>query len=199
MTQEPRSIFSDPTEEEKLYFGMIDRAVDSKDERIISNGRPAHAVYIIYKFLECAVRSINIYTGSLRRVFDGVMAYGEPKLAESALGFLQRGGRLNIVIGDEPDIDPDQSIKDHPLLKSLINANIGSGELTVYHLQDTLTGTQDYHFIVMDDESVRLEVNTEQAQAYVQLQDSELCPLLNGRFRRRVRLSGDPLISLPAT
>ena len=192
-----RSIFTDATEEERLYFDMIDRAVASNDRRVISNGRPAHAVYILCKFLEIAKERMIICTGRLRRTFDGVLAYAEPVLIARAINFLRQGGTLDILIVDEPDLESGQTIKDHPLLRELSEAGIGRGRVTVSRLEALLTGVEAYHFVVADGRAVRLEVNPKQAEAYVRLHDSDTGAVLERIFGDRVLL-GKQLLSLPA-
>lgn len=196
-TSKVRSIFNDPTEEERLYFDMIDRAVANNDERVISNGKPAHAVYIMCKFLELAKDRVIINTGKLRRRFNGVLAYEEPGLITRAINFLRRGGHLDILIVDELDIDPEQSITTHPLLKALSETDIGSGKVNVHRLDGDMTGTDAYHFIVVDGRYVRLEVKPEEAEAYVRLHDPETGSLLTRIFGDRVLL-GTKLLSIPA-
>ena len=94
---EPRSIFSvDTTDsEEQMYFKLIDKAIEHPEDNVISNGKPAHAVYLLNKFFETAKHSIKIYTGNLARTFDGVMAYADPQMAKSAVKFLSQEGSLN--------------------------------------------------------------------------------------------------------
>ena len=193
-----RSIFSNPTEEEKLYFKMIDRAVASCDTEIISNGRPAHAVYIICKFLEAAARRVNICTGRLRRTFGDVLAYQEPQLVQRAINFLQRGGELGILILDEPDVDLGRNVGEHPLLKALSDADIGDGRVNVYGFDERSDHLPDYHFVVMDGRAVRLEFEPDRAEAYVMLEDTEMGGLLDKAFRRRAE-AGARLLTLPAT
>ena len=89
---ESRSIFpvQAAKEEERLYFEMIDAALEARDDKLISNGKPAHAVYLLNKFLASAERSVRIYTGKLSRAFGGILAYADPELARSAIQFLQK-------------------------------------------------------------------------------------------------------------
>ena len=191
-----RSIFVEPTEEELIYFGMVDRAVATLNKRVISNSRPGHAVYILCKLLEMAYLRVSICTGHLRRTFDGVKAYAEPKLAELAVKFLQRGGELGIVILETPDVDPGQTIRDHPLLATLSNADIGAGKVTVGHLQDA-ESEPPFHFVAVDGRALRVEINPQQAEAYAKLSDLETCAVLDRLFESQMRRSRR-LLSLPA-
>ena len=192
-----RSIFSDPTEEERLYFEMIDRAVDSGDRRVISNGRPAHAVYILCKFLEIAQHRVVICTGRLRRAFNGVMAYEEPGLIDRTINFLRRGGTLDVLVLDKLDIDPGQTIHDHPLLDALSRTDLGHGRATISRFDGPLAGPDAYHFVVANGRAVRIEVNPEEAEAYVKLRDPNICAGLERVFGDRVAL-GERLLALPA-
>ena len=163
-----RSIFVESSSEEKRYFRMIDDAAKKEQEKIISNSVPAHAVYIIHKFLSIAQQSVDICTGSLRRSFKGVRAYADPELAKAAVGFLNRGGRLRIIIMSEPDLDEGQALDQHALLAALSQADVQDGCVTVHiNSKQAVTQATPYHFIVMDDKAVRLEIDPEEAEAYV--------------------------------
>ena len=202
MTQEgraeapARSIFVEPTEEEQLYIDMVDRAVDSMDTRVISNGRAGHAVYLLCKFMEIAQRRVSICTGELKRTFNGVKAYAEPKLAKSAVSFLRRGGELGIVILDAPDLDGDETIHDHPFLAALSSADIGEGKVTVGQLDMELPEPV-FHYAVVDGRTVRAEVNPQQAEAYAKLWDPNTGSALDSLFEAQMQRS-KPLFSLPA-
>ena len=131
----PRSIFDgdllDPDERE--YFRFVDAAMKETESRMFSNSRPAHAVYIIFKFLSTAKEHVLICTGHLMRAFDGVLAYGDPLLGRAAARFLKRGGKLDILIRDDIDLPADQPLTNHPLLSSIESSESdGEGHLSVY-------------------------------------------------------------------
>ena len=195
-----RSIFSArPSGDEKHYFDMIDRAFASKDDKIISNGKPAHAVYLIWKFLETAREKILVYTGHLSQVFGDppVLAWGEPRLAQAAIKFLtEREGHLNIVITEKPDVNEEHDIKDHPLLKSLYDTYTGKGRVDVFCSSKETSSVSPFHYITMDDEALRLEIDPDKAKAYVRLDDRETCGVLNDIFERQAQDSAR-LFSLP--
>ena len=175
LMSEPRSIFpvEDAIEEEMQYFRMIDEALQNPEDRVISNGMPAHAVYLLYKFLERAQEIVRIYTGRLSQSFNGVLAYADPKLAEAAIGFLAKPGtKLSIVIVDDPDIDDGQSIEDHPLLSSIATGDV-QGEVKVSKGDPKQLDSFKYHFIVMDNQAVRIEFDTDAAKAYVNFRDQD--------------------------
>ena len=195
---EPRSIFPADSAggEERLYFNMIDAALKSREDRIISNGKPAHAVYLINKLLECAQRSVRIYTGRLSRTFDGVLAYADPVIAMSAIAFLgKEGSELSIVIADEPDVEPGRPLRDHPFLKTILDADI-RGEVRVSKAEETDRERFQYHFLVVDDEAMRIEIDTKKAQAYVNFGNPPFGQQLRRVFDEFER-NGTPLLPVP--
>lgn len=120
-----RSIFlsGNTTEEEQEYFRLIDEIAGKQESRIISNGRPAHAVYLLYKFFHCARHKIGICTGRLLQELpgktDSVLAYADPALARAAIHFLGRENtELSIIVADKDGLDTDGQPESHPFLKA---------------------------------------------------------------------------------
>ena len=194
-----RSIFDNATEEEERYFRMIDTSAESEQEKIISNSVPAHAVYIIHKLLSIAQEKVDICTGSLRRSFKGVCAYADPELATAAIDFVNRGGRLRIVILNEPDLDEGQSLGQHPLLMALSEADFQEdGRVAVYkNSKEEVAQATPYHFIVMDDKAVRLEIDPEKAEAYVSFNHKEAGKGLSDSFDWIAKINEPPAFSVP--
>lgn len=195
-----RSIFPvDQTgDDERLYFDMIDRAIQAGKDETISNGKPAHAIYLIYKFLRAAQRSIRIRTGRLSRIIDGnLLAYADPTLAKAAIGFLQKeGAKLSIVVVKNPDIDDGESIEDHPLIARILAADI-EGTLAVSLGNPDDLEDFKYHFMVMDGLAMRIETSAEPDKAYVNFGDREFGELLSKTFDS-YEIRGTPLIPAPA-
>ena len=194
-----RSIFPVETaeEEERLYFEMINAALEARENKLISNGKPAHAVYLLNKFLASAERSVRIYTGKLSRTFNGVLAYADSELARSAVQFLQKeNSSLSIIIAGDPDVEEGQSIENHPLLAAISTAAI-SGSVNVSRGNSDDWEGFHYHFIVMDEEAVRVEYDTNKARAFVNFGYAETGARLARLFDAYQRDS-TPLLSLPA-
>ena len=193
----PRSVFSDPTEDEKFYFDMIDRRFPEGENKIISNGKPGHAVYLIHKFLSEAKKNIQLCTGRLSREFDGVNAYGDPEIAKAAIRFLQQeGSELSIVVVDQSGLDllDGQPPESHPLVEQLRKAEDSiRGNWRVSQLP-TMEDRFPFHFVVIDKKSFRVEVNPEKAEAYVNFGDEEFGRSFVGLFETMESVS-DPLIS----
>ena len=181
---EPRSIFpiDAAKEDERLYFEMIDRALENKQRESISNGKPSHAVYLLHKFLSSAKNSLKICTGRLSQEFDGFLAFADPVLVNSAAQFLMRENTsLSIIIVGDPDIPEGQKVHEHPLLKGLPSSQI-KGSVKVFKGNPKDWDNFDYHFIVMDDEAVRVEYDTEKAKAFVNFGDADLGQKLGELF-----------------
>ena len=110
-----RSIFQDPSDEECRYFKAVDRAFHDQEDRVISNGVPSHAVYLIYKFLITAKKSVSIYTGKLARSIDNVSVYQDKLVILAAIRFIRNfAANLSVVIADELDIPEGAQINQHP-------------------------------------------------------------------------------------
>ena len=177
-----RDIFEDATDEERRYFQLVDRAMEAADpSEPISNGKPAHAVYILNTFLQNAEEHVRICTGTLARTFDGVLAYGNHTLVQSAHRFLSKPDtRLSIIIVDAPDIDDGQGIEHHPLLAGL--KDVDEGRLRVSSLRGDTAADFNHHFVVMDSEALRVEVEPDKAKAFVIFGDESFAEGLANLF-----------------
>ncbi len=196
---EPRSIFpvEDADVDERLYFKMVESALRNKEKKVISNGKPAHAVFLVHQFLDHAEKSVKICTGALSRSFDGVLAYAEPEVAKAAAKFLRRdGSKLSILVVGDLDMDEGQSAADHPLLAAIAQEEI-AGELRVAKIDPGDWAGFKYHFIVMDRFASRVEFDTDKAQAFVNFGDEKFGRHLAGLFDTFERNS-TPLLSIPA-
>ena len=205
---EPRSIFLNPTEEEELYIRAIDNVFQKDSKQVISNSKSGHAVYLIHKFLENAVRSVKICTGRLAREVGGVSAYGDPKLAESAIKFLRKPDvQLSIIILDERghDLGEGKGLDSHPFLKRICEESPTlKGTLTAYQVsQDWYKKLAfRHHFLVMDDIALRLEMHEKRAdtsstKAIATLHDKEFAESVADVFAW-IRGNSTCLLTIPA-
>ncbi|MDE0680087.1 MAG: hypothetical protein OXI11_07735 [Gammaproteobacteria bacterium] len=182
-----RSIFlsGNTTKEEQEYFRLIDEIAGKQESRIISNGKPAHTIYLLYKFLHCARHKISICSGRLLQELpgktDSVLAYADPALARAAIHFLGRENtELSIVVADKDGLDTKGEPQNHPFLKALVDAGAAiKGRVTVAASRNDPMEAFPYHFLVMDDTALRVEIDTESAEAYVNFND----PVLNERLQ----------------
>ena len=170
------------TEEERLYFKLIDEAQAAGKKELISNSRAEHAVYLLYKLLEAADHSVKIYSGNLARHFGNVLAYGESKVAEAAVAFLRReDSELSIITVEDLDVDKGQTPSEHPLLVEIAKSEV-QGQVVLARGNQEDWNNFKYHFIVADDKSVRVEYDTNNLKAFVNFGDSELAKKLGGFF-----------------
>ena len=179
-----QSIFpiSSRSDDEQTYFRIIDEAIGATKPRVISNGRPAHAIYLIYKFLACVAQNVRIYTGSLKRhLDDNLAAYADQTVISTAIGFLRNPtASLCVVIADELDTGEDQSVISHPMVKEIQDANV-NGEFTLFR-ETTQRPDFTEHLLIMDDQAVRVETDPRNTKAFVSFGDREVVSLANRLF-----------------
>ena len=178
-------------EDAKTYFGIIDKACDTKKDALLSNGQPAHAAYIIHKFLENAEHSVRLYSGSLLRVLDKVPVYENPHIINDALTFLKKPDTsLSVVLEGEIDIPSSDESYDHPLIRAVKEAKKKGkiqGHLRVCqaleeHVRTLREAGFAYHWMVMDEQAYRLEKDPEKATAFVNFGNTEKATRLGSLF-----------------
>ena len=182
----PRSVFDENrrTDEERAYFDLIDRTAEAKTDLMITNGRPSHAVYLIYKFLQSAIESVQIFTGNLKRTHNGVSAYGDPVLAETAINFLRKPNTsLSIIIAEEPDLNEGDRIEEHPFLSRILET-IPNANLTVYANTRREIPKPELHFMVMDHQAYRIENDTDNIIALANFGNPSPISVLDLFFQR---------------
>ncbi len=178
-------------EDERRYFSIIDQACEEKRDALLSNGQPGHAAYIIYKFLTNAQEEVQLFSGRLRCSLEGVAVYGNPRIIEAAITFLQQPGRtLSVLLEEEIDVTPGGDACDHPLVQAVQEAKAQGqiqGVLRVYQgLKDFIDMLKEsnfnYHWMVMDKQAYRLENDTQKATAFVNFGDTQRAARLSHLF-----------------
>ena len=175
----------------RKYFGIIDQACAEKKDVMLSNGQPAHAVYIIYKFLENAERHVRLFSGQLLCALEGVPVYRNPYIIEAALAFLRKPETaLSVILEQELDVPSESPPEAHPFIHAVKeakeNGNI-QGALKVYRIWDEdwdILKEVDfaYHWMVMDQQAYRLEKDKEKATAFVNFGDAKKATQLGSLF-----------------
>ena len=194
---EARSIFEDATDEERHYFQLIDKKIQAREDEIISNGRTAHAVYLLFKFFENAQKSIEICCGSLAKELEGVRVYADNTLAIAAINFLQKeDSELSILVVDGIDGAEAGGALNHPFLAAINRADNIKGKATVAKLSEEAYKSFPYHFLVMDKSAVRIETDPKKVQAYVNFGDKPFGMSLAQIFSE-FKAASSPLIELP--
>ena len=155
---------------ENGYRLIVDKAVKEKMDLPISNGKPEHAAYLIQKILENAEKVVRIFSGTLTRNFRGVPAYGSEQILSATHAFLMRGGNMKVILEKPIDVDDGQAWTDHPLVKEAHSVTNGSDLLEVRQASERgVNELRDakvlYHWITMDQQAYRLEMDTTRAKA----------------------------------
>lgn len=189
------SIFpvTDRSQDEQTYFRIIDDAVRSQDPSVFSNGLPAHAIYLIYKLLDSANKRVRIYTGSLKRSLEGNLgAYADPTIIKTAIRFLQDpNSELCVVIADDLDVNEGDSPADHPFVNG-IQASRAYGRFTLLRERQSEPNYRE-HLLIMDDQAVRVETDTENVKALVSFGDKKIASLANRLFENILERS-EPIV-----
>ena len=157
--------------EERLYFRMVDNAAAESWDKEISNGRPAHAVYLISKLFETAQSSIKVLSGSLARYVerDGrrIWAYGDRRICDTTVDFLRKGGKLEILVEEELS-----GGMEHPMVVAIAAAGL-LDRVEVLRLPPQEDKRRlPYHFLLCDDHAMRVETDTENTAAVANFNDS---------------------------
>lgn len=161
------------TEEEAAYCLLVDELLNRAADEDISNGKPAHAVYLIYKFLTSATSSIRLFCGSLQQKLNGINAYSERHILNAAKEFLDKpDSDMRIILVDAID---SESASAHPLVKAAGNSVGGSFQIRQVPdpvKQELQTLEWDAHFLVMDVRAYRLETDPDEAKAVANFGDT---------------------------
>lgn len=172
---------------ESEYQLVVDNAMSSQEDMPISNGKPEHAAYLIKKILENAKHSVRVFSGTLTRNFRGVPAYGSDQILTATRDFLDRGGQMKVLLEGAIDVDEDQTWINHPLVRAAHSIPKGNYLLEVRkapkNLVDELRDAKVlYHWITMDRQAYRLEIDTIQAKAIANFGNPKTAQALVGIF-----------------
>lgn len=171
---------------EDEYRQVVDTAVENRTDMPISNGRPEHAVYLIQKLLENATEVVRIFSGTLARSLDGVPAYGNERILAAARGFLDKGGTMKVLLEKPIDVDEGRHWTEHPLVTMARSRRAGDLLEVKQAPKDGLDELREanvlYHWITMDDQAYRLEMDTRQARAIANFGNSKTARALVAIF-----------------
>ncbi len=180
--------------EDREYYRNIDECAALGINRIISNGCPEHATYLMTKMLERARARIRLFSGALRDEVDGVPVYGSRDLIRAACGFLCAASRrIEIVVQNDPsDLDA------HVFIRAIREAkDIGTikGSLVV-RKAGASAASFDQHFMVADNRAYRLETGGPEVRATANFEDPEFARTLIDAFDGRLFGSGTDLLAI---
>lgn len=165
-------------EDEKAYFSEIDAAfADTRMPLLVGNDKPAHAAYLVEKFLTNAEQDVRLFSGCLKREAQGIELYGNSHVHEAMRNLFSRNGKLMIVLED--DIDADGGLAhNHPMIANARAwlGSVGNGVLEEFldvrkaereSIQSLKDDDFHHHWMVMDQSVFRLETNIEAYKAAV--------------------------------
>ena len=180
----PWSIFNEVLDNDtEAYFNAFNDRVYSSKPDLLGNSNPAHAVYVIKRFVDLAQQRVRMYTGSLQRVSDrpgytGLRIYSDPNLIESFRAFLSKspGNSLQIVIEDEIDGQSNS----HPLVeyfKSISKEDESCGKVELRKVSGKFRKAMEEkdlnrHMVLVDDTYMRSEINHEKSTAILLFNDA---------------------------
>ena len=210
MINYPPGIFSYMEREgESFYADYVDRAMLERRNVTFSNGRPLHAVYLIYKFFMQAQCEVRLFSGQLLRQVpkgrlddEGLPVYGNRDVLGAVRRFLrQQGTHLKVVLANNLDVGDGQGAEDHPLVKTVIglqNDGLLNGRCDIEQLDaGYLRRLQDdgvgYHMVLMDQSAYRLETGPDAAEALVNVNDEDMTKKLASFYDRELYSKGDML------
>ena len=193
------------TEDEAFYIDYVNRLSEKPRNAPFSNGRPFHAVYLIYKFFKRAQHDVRLFSGKLKRRVEpgksdgGLPIYENEHVLGAVTDFLgKEGAHLKIVLEEGIDIDASQEPKDHPLVKRIADMKAKGllrGCLDIRTLTDS--GKQwlkdndyEHHMLLMDKSAYRLEVEPQGAKAFVNMDDAKTTGAMVGFFEDNLYKEG---------
>ena len=209
MINYPPGIFSYMEREgESFYADYVDRAMKEKRDVLFSNGRPLHAVYLIYKFFMQARHEVRLFSGQLlrrvppRRLDEGLPVYENGSVLGAVRRFLsQKDTHLKVVLANDLDVGDGQGAEDHPLVKTVIdlrNEGLLKGRCDIEQLEaGYIRQLQDddvgHHMVLMDQSAYRLETGPDAAEALVNVNDEDMTKKLASFYDRKLYSKGDVL------
>ena len=178
-------------ENEKAYFSEIDAAFSASGPLLVGNGQPAHAAYLIERFLTNAEQRVRLFSGCLRQEAQGVPLYANSHIHEAMRGFFEKNGKLMIVLEDDIDVD-EGCPGSHPMIASARAWVADNGKALKDFLEirkaskESIDGLIEddfhHHWMVMDQRVFRLETNIHTYKAAVGFGRSDVAKALAVMF-----------------
>lgn len=138
------------------YSEVLNSALAESKPYINFNRDSGHATIVVGAIFEHAKEHVRVLSNHLDPV-----VYANPFVEERMLAFLDGGGKLDVLV--ESDIDMDHAI--------YRMAERFADQISVRRVPDQLQGTYPFNFIVMDDAGYRFERDRGSPQALVAFHD----------------------------
>ena len=188
-------------ENERAYFAEIKAAFSAPAPLLVGNGKPAHAAYLIERFLTNAEQEVRLFSGCLKQEAQDVALYGNSHIHEAMRGFFQKNGKLMIVLEDDIDVDNGHP-GSHPMIANAGAWVDGNGKVLKDFLDirkakpKSIQALKDddfhHHWMVMDQRVFRLETNIDAYKAAVGFGRPDIAKALAVMFDRLFHRA-DPL------
>ena len=165
--------------DEEIYIGETDmsyrdkvrEAISRRDGTPLFNGSDVHASIIVEEMFLSAEQSMLLLVNSLAE-----RIYGTPDMIRAATAFMERGGKLRILVEDGNRFKLDQ----HPLMCELLPKY--RNQIEVALVEQKLAGDQVFNFAVVDDDGYRFEEDRNQVKAVVVFGDKKGAGILESMF-----------------
>jgi len=153
------------TEAERAYFTSVALACRAGEDKLISNGKPEHAAYLIKLFIANAKSTVRLVSGGLPERHEGeVPVFGSRYIVAAVMEFLSRSHTALRILVHGPLKDVDKASK-HMLVwaaETLKDRGQLKGTLRIQALSDHWEKVmQDrgmlWHWMTMDKTAYRLE------------------------------------------
>ena len=198
-------------ESEIFYVDYVNRLMDKKTNRSFGNGRPFHAVYLIYKFFMHAQREMRIFSGKLLRqvgsegeVDAGMPIYERKEVLDAVKHFLSKeGASLKVMLSEKLDVDEGQKPEHHPLVKAILELNDQhkfKGSCKIRQLNEENVRNLDEfdvnrHLLLMDESAHRIEIDRDRFKAFVNMNDKQASGKMVHFFDKGLFHLGEPVWS----
>ena len=147
------------------YARQLDSALTHGKTYVNSNRDVAHAKVLVFLGICHAKEKVLLLSEKL----DWTL-YGMPRFVEEVSDFLERGGRMEVLV--ETDLQGD-----HPMM-GLSKRN---SSLSIRKVPESLVDKYNYNFMVVDDVGYRFEHDRERPAAYVSFNDDEDAEMIERR------------------
>ena len=155
-----------------------------------------------------ATQQIRLFSGKLSRTSEsGTPIYADPHVTAAALEFLSKeGSQLTVVLEKNIDVEPGQSVEDHPLVNKILTAkerNEVAGTFELCKISDEALQFLDRHdvhnhLMVLDERAYRIETDPEEFKAYVNFGATKSASILANLFDKCIHRDSKKLIRIAA-
>ena len=167
------------TSVEQDYYANIDKCAVEAIDRFIKNGQPEHATYLMTKMVNLASDHIRLFSGSLVRDVCDKHVYADEGLIESIKLFLNRSEKATLEIAVQKEVDGGS---EHPIIKSVQEMRDNGTLKGVFDIRKVDADDDTNHFMVMDDNAYRLELDHDPCNAIANFNDKKTSKQITSFF-----------------